>query len=159
MLKRHGQLLIGLINQCFNILTPFIVTIIGLKYIDASSGSIWLIFLSMVVLINLLDFGLSPTIIRNVSYVIRGARTLAKDGVENIYFENTIDFSLLARLVQDIKKIYRVLTLIGLLIIVGFGSCYFYYITPSHLQEEVFISWGVFSVGLLMSLYYLYYTP
>ncbi|PDO89449.1 O-unit flippase-like protein [Kosakonia sacchari] len=159
MIKQHYQLLIGLVNQGFNILTPFIVTIIGLKYIDAVSGSIWLIFLSMVVLINLLDFGLSPTIIRNVSYVVGGARKLAKNGLDDIEFYDSIDFSLLSRLVLDIKKIYRVLTLIGLVIIGWLGSVYFYSIAPESLKIEALASWGIFAVGLLMNLYYLYYTP
>ncbi|MCL6744973.1 O-unit flippase-like protein [Kosakonia sp. R1.Fl] len=159
MIKQHYQLLIGLVNQGFNILTPFIVTIIGLKYIDAVSGSIWLIFLSMVVLINLLDFGLSPTIIRNVSYVVGGARKLAKNGLDDIEFYDSIDFSLLSRLVLDIRKIYRVLTLIGLVIIGGLGSVYFYSIAPGSLKIEALASWGIFAVGLLMNLYYLYYTP
>lgn len=159
MIKQHYQLLIGLVNQSFNILTPFIVTIIGLKYIDAMSGSVWLIFLSMVVLINLLDFGLSPTIIRNVSYVVGGARKLAKDGLDDIEFYDSIDFNLLSRLVLDIKRIYRVLTLIGIVIIGGFGSVYFYCITPESLKIEALVSWGIFAAGLLMNLYYLYYTP
>lgn len=161
MFRRHSQLIIGLINQGANIFTPFLITIVGLKYISASMGSLWLIFLSMIVLINLLDFGLSPTIIRNVSYVIGGAKSLAKTGVNSIDVgtQYKIDYGLLKRLVIDVRKIYRALTLFGMIIIIGLGTPYFYYIAPATDKLQVIISWCIFSCGLLMSLYYLYYTP
>ncbi|HHQ4088206.1 TPA: O-unit flippase-like protein, partial [Citrobacter freundii] len=64
----------------------------GLKYLDIEQGSIWLIFLSMMVLINLFDFGLSPTTIRNVSYVIGGAQSLAKNGINTASHNKDISY-------------------------------------------------------------------
>ncbi|MBN6046141.1 hypothetical protein JYK13_19360 [Citrobacter sp. ku-bf4] len=159
MIKRESQLIVGLCNQVINILCPFLITIIGLKNTNAEIGSIWLIFLSMVVLVNLFDFGMSPTIIRNVSYVVGGARELAKDGLDDVKFSNGTDYSLLKRLLCDIKKIYRTLTVVAFFIILVGGGLYFYHISPPEEYQEVILSWGAFAFGLLMSLYYLYYTP
>lgn len=159
MIKRESQLIVGLFNQLINILCPFLITVIGLKYTTADIGSIWLIFLSMVVLVNLFDFGMSPTIIRNVSYVVGGARVLSKDGLDNVRFSNGIDYRLLKRLLFDIKKIYKTLTIFALFIILAGGGFYFYHISPTGKCQEVLLSWMFFSIGLLMSLYYLYYTP
>ncbi|MGU5686278.1 hypothetical protein NQU91_07715 [Aeromonas hydrophila] len=159
MIKKESQFIVGLINQAINVLCPFLITVIGLKYTSAEIGSIWLIFLSMTILVNLFDFGLSPTIIRNVSYVINGARVLAKDGLENVEFKAGIDYSLLKRLLIDIKKIYRMLSFIAFIIIFLGGGGYFYYISPMNNLGEVVLSWMIFSTGLLISLYYLYYTP
>ncbi|MFB0777888.1 O-unit flippase-like protein, partial [Aeromonas salmonicida] len=159
MIRKESQLIVGLINQIVNILCPFLITVIGLKYTSAEIGSVWLIFLSMMVLVNLFDFGLSPTIIRNVSYIVSGARGLAKDGLEEVKFKSDIDYSLLKRLLIDIKTIYKILSLIALVVILLGGGGYFYYISPAENQHEIILSWVVFSAGLLMSLYYLYYTP
>lgn len=159
MIKKYGQLLTGLINQFVNILSPFIITVIGLKTTDAEHGSIWVIFLSMMVLINLFDFGLSPTTIRNISYVIGGAKTLQKDGIVAISDDAIISFPLLLRLLKDIKRIYSYITMVAFFIITLGGGIYFWLISPEHLATEIIIAWGWFSLGLLLNLYYLYYTP
>lgn len=159
MIKKYGQLFVGLLNQFFNILSPFIITLIGLKYIDVQQGSIWLIFLSMMVLINLFDFGLSPTTIRNVSYVIGGAQSLIKDGVSKVEHNKNISYPLLSRLLKDVKLLYSYITAIAFLIIVIGGGGYFYYISPSEMQFEILNAWSIYSLGLLLNLYFLYYTP
>lgn len=159
MIKKHSQFILGLFNQGCNILIPFIIIFISLKHLPSDIGGIWIIFLSMVVLINLFDFGLSPTIIRNVSYVIAGAQELSKDGVDGVGFKGSISYELLARLIYDIKKIYRAIALIGIIIIFFGGGGYFYYISPPQFQFEVLFAWYIFSAGLILNLYYLYYTP
>lgn len=144
MIKKYGQLLTGLINQFVNILSPFIITVIGLKTTDAEHGSIWVIFLSMMVLINLFDFGLSPTTIRNISYVIGGAKTLQKDGIVAISDDAIISFPLLLRLLKDIKRIYSYITIVAFFIITLGGGIYFWLISPEHLATEIIIAWVFF---------------
>lgn len=159
MINRHGQFVLGLFNQLCNIFIPFVITFIGLKYLPADVGGIWVIFLSMVVLINLFDFGLSPTIIRNVSYVIAGAQRLVRQGIDGVEFDKKISYELLSRLINDIKKIYRIITLIAFIFICLGGAAYFYYISPESIGSQIVIAWLVFSTGLAINLYYLYYTP
>jgi O-antigen/teichoic acid export membrane protein len=159
LIRKNNQIIIGLINQSFNIIVPFIITFLSLKILTPEQGSIWLMFLSMIILIGLFDFGLSPTIVRNVSYVIAKAKRLPKDKLENIDFGDSISFSLLNRLISDVRLIYRKLTILASLIILGCGSIYFYYIAPKDITTQVCLSWLLFGCGLLVSLYYLYYTP
>jgi O-antigen/teichoic acid export membrane protein len=159
MIKKHGQFILGLLNQLCNIFIPFVITFIGLKYLPVDVGGIWVIFLSMVVLINLFDFGLSPTIIRNVSYVVAGAQKLVRQGINGVQFDKNISYELLSRLIYDIKKIYRIITLIAFVLICLGGGAYFYYIAPRNIEHQVVIAWFVFSTGLVINLYYLYYTP
>lgn len=156
---KNIQLMVGLINQSCNIIVPFVVTFTSLKILPQEQGSIWLMFLSMVILVSLFDFGLSPTIIRNVSYVIAGAQHLSKNNLEEIKFSDTVSYPLLGRLISDIKLIYRKLTFLAILVITIFGGCYFFIVTPQDILFEAMISWVIFSAGLLLSLYYLYYTP
>ncbi|AYN29774.1 hypothetical protein D8682_24055 [Buttiauxella sp. 3AFRM03] len=159
MLKKYSQLLIGLFNQFFNMVTPFIITIIGLKYISVDKGSIWIIFLSMMVLISLFDFGLSPTTIRNISYVIGGAKKLTKDGISNFEHDSKISYPLLSRLLKDVKNIYAYITFFAFFIIAIGGGGYFFLISPSGMKCEILVAWLIYSTGLLLNLYYLYYTP
>ncbi|HHJ4522446.1 TPA: O-unit flippase-like protein [Citrobacter freundii] len=156
---KNIQLMVGLINQSCNIIVPFIITFASLKILPQEQGSIWLMFLSMVILVNLFDFGLSPTILRNVSYVTAGAQHLSKDALDEIKFSDTISFSLLGRLIVDIKIIYKKLTFLAVLVITICGGCYFFFVTPKDILSETMVSWLIFSTGLLLSLYYLYYTP
>lgn len=159
MIRKYHQLIIGLVNQFFNILSPFIITLIGLKYLNIEQGSIWLIFLSMMVLINLFDFGLSPTTIRNVSYVIGGAQSLVKNGLDEAIYNNKISYPLFVRLLKDVKKLYSGITFSAFLLIVIGGGGYFYLVAPETLKTEVILSWSIYSAGLLLNLYFLYYTP
>lgn len=159
MINKHSQFILGLFNQLCNIFIPFIITFIGLKYLPVNISGIWIIFLSMVALINLFDFGLSPTIIRNVSYVIAGAQKLVRQGIDGVQFDNNISYELLSRLISDIKKIYRIISLVAFLIICLGGAAYFFYISPENIVSEIIIAWLVFSTGLVINLYYLYYTP
>ncbi len=159
MIRKYGQLITGLVNQVVNILSPFLITVIGLKNTDTDHGSIWIIFLSMMVLINLFDFGLSPTTIRNISYVIGGAKSLQKDGIISLTNDTNISYTLLLRLLKDIKRIYSYITIAAFFIITICGGIYFWYIAPTRIVSEVIMAWGIFSIGLLLNLYYLYYTP
>jgi len=159
MLKKYNQLIIGLANQCFNILSPFLVIVISLKYVDTDQGSLWLIFLSMMVLINIFDFGLSPTIIRNVSYVVSGAQKLVRHGMPKIEYDDDVPYPLLVRLLQDIKKIYSIITVVAFFFIVILGGVYFFYISPLGIRDNILISWVIYSSALLMNLYFIYYTP
>ncbi|BBW27629.1 hypothetical protein POE73_004089 [Enterobacter bugandensis] len=156
---KNIQLMVGLINQSCNIIVPFVVTFASLKILPQEQGSIWLMFLSMVILVSLFDFGLSPTIIRNVSYVIAGAQHLSKNNLDKIEFSDAVSYSLLGRLISDIKVIYKKLTFLAILVITIFGGCYFLIVTPKDILLETITSWMIFSTGLLLSLYYLYYTP
>ncbi|WP_120806412.1 O-unit flippase-like protein [Yersinia sp. IP36721] len=149
----------GIVNQCCNIFIPFLVIFLSYKYINVEIASVWVIFLSMISLVLLFDFGLSPAIVRNVSYVISGAKNLVKTGVEGIIIGDKISYSLLSRLILDIKKIYACISIIALFVVGVGGGGYFYYISPADSKQIILLSWAVFSGGLIVSFIYLYYTP
>ncbi|QLY60534.1 hypothetical protein HV211_08585 [Citrobacter freundii] len=156
---KNIQLIVGLINQSCNIIVPFVITFVSLKILPQEQGSLWLMFLSMVILVSLFDFGLSPTIIRNISYVIAGAQRLSKNDLGNINFGDSISFALLGRLISDIKSLYKKLTLLAVFFIAFCGGGYFFFVAPNDIFYETMVAWFIFSTGLLLSLYYLYYTP
>lgn len=155
----NSKLTWGVLNQCSNIIIPFLIILFSFKFLKPEFASIWVIFLSMTSIIFLFDFGLSPSIIRNVSYVMSGAQNLVKTGLDGMKFDNEISYSLLSRLLLDVKKIYLFLSFLALLIISLGGGVYFYLISPDEMIAVVLYSWFFFSSGLIISVFYLYYTP
>ncbi|EKN4704102.1 hypothetical protein ABF220_001785 [Yersinia ruckeri] len=158
-MKFTSQLRWGIVSQCCNIFIPFLIIFYSYKYIEIELASIWVIFLSMVSLVLLFDFGLSPAIVRNVSYVISGAKNLVKTGVKGILVGDDISYPLLSRLILDIKKIYIYISMMVLVIVGVGGGGYFYFISPDDLKRVVLFSWAIFSIGLIVNFIYLYYTP
>lgn len=112
-MKISSQMVWGLLNQGCNIFIPFVIMFMSYKYLPLEMASVWVIFLSMISLITLFDFGLSPAIVRNVSYVISGAQNLVKRGIDDIIIKDVISYPLLSRLLFDIKRIYLYLSLIA----------------------------------------------
>lgn len=153
------KLIFGMISQCCNILSPFCVIFICSKYLSADLSSIWILFLSTTALLFLFDFGLSPNIIRNVSYLVAGAKNLSSQGIKNISLGNNINHSLLNRMVYDFKNIYFLLSVLGLFIIGLGGYFYFKLITPASLHLEVFGGWIVFVSALILNIKYFYFIP
>lgn len=158
-MKISSTLFWGILNQGCNIFIPFIITLISFKYFPPEISSIWVIFLSMTSLVVLFDFGLSPAIVRNVSYVIAGAQNLIKTGVEGLSIDKKISYPLLSRLISDVKKIYFYLSISAFFIIGVGGGYYFYYISLSEIKSSILCAWTIFSFGLILNLFYLYYTP
>nr|AKA20978.1 Wzx [Yersinia pseudotuberculosis] len=158
-MKISSKMVWGLLNQGCNIFIPFVIMFLSYKYLPLEMASVWIIFLSMISLITLFDFGLSPAIVRNVSYVISGAQNLVKRGIDDIVIKDVISYPLLSRLLFDIKRIYLYLSLIAFFIIVIGGVWYFYYISPLDMKTEVAYSWLLFSSALIINLIYLYYIP
>ncbi|HDL8488477.1 TPA: hypothetical protein PXR60_004219, partial [Yersinia enterocolitica] len=76
-----------------------------------------------------------------------------------ILISDVISYSLLSRLLFDIKKIYLYLSLLAFLVVVLGGCGYFYYITPLDIRRDVVYSWFFFSSALVINLVYLYYIP
>ncbi|HHB1471758.1 TPA: O-unit flippase-like protein [Yersinia enterocolitica] len=158
-MKFNSQMIWGMLNQGCNIAIPFLILFISYKYLPIEIASIWVIFLSMTSLVILFDFGLSPSIVRNISYVISGAQNLVKIGIDNIIVKDVISYPLLARLLFDIRKMYLYLSILAFIIIAIAGGGYFYFISPLDIRLSILYSWGVFSGALIINLFYLYYTP
>ncbi len=57
-------------------LLPFI-----LSYMSESELAMWYIFQSFMFIGSVLDFGFQPVFIRNISYLISGAKDILKEGV------------------------------------------------------------------------------
>jgi O-antigen/teichoic acid export membrane protein len=137
----------------------FLLPII-LNRLPSDELAIWYVFLSITALVNLLDFGLRPTIMRNVSYIFSGARSLKKQGIVIQNEVMPIDYSLLKTLIKAIKKIYIMISFLIAVIMYSFGSVYIKSIT-NHLlnQDQIIIAWYIYILSIVFNFYFYYYTP
>lgn len=133
----------------------FLLPII-LNRLPSEELAIWYVFLSITALVNLLDFGLQPTIMRNVSYIFSGAKSLKKQGVVIQNEVLTIDYSLLKNLIKSIKKIYMIIAFLIAVIMFSVGSIYIKSITNALInQEQILISWYIYIVNIIEFLFLL----
>ena len=93
----------------------FLLPII-LNKLSPEELAIWYVFLAITALVTLLDFGLLPTIMRNISYIFSGARELSKEGVVIQKAEMDIDYGLLKSMIKTTKRLYMIIAFIVALI-------------------------------------------
>lgn len=137
------------------ILMPFI-----LNKMSAEMVGIWNVFMSITMLVALLDFGFQPTFARTISYIFSGAKTLRKEGVEIVDTSHQeVDYGLLSGTIHSMRTFYRWVALITLVLLLTIGTGYMYYILQSFTGEkiEVWIAWVILIIINCYNLYTMYY--
>lgn len=132
-----------------------------LKKLSADEMGIFYIFISFSSLINLLDFGLSPTFARNISYIFSGVKNLESEGIS---FKNSteIDYYLLKLTINAVKKIYTYISLIIMILCNTFGLLYINNLLKQNTsinRNLVLLAWIIYVSSLAFNFYYYYYTP
>ena len=120
---------------------------IGLNYLMQTIYSI----------VMLIDFGFRPQFGRNFTYVLSGAQSLKKEGIEqNVSGE--VNYHLLAVLLKTARKAYSFMSIIGLALMLTAGTVYMYYVTDgfTSVNNSLYI-WLFFSVSVYFNFYFSYY--
>jgi len=131
-----------------------------LNKLSSEELAIWYVFLAITALVTLLDFGLQPTIMRNISYIFSGARELSKEGVVIQKVETDIDYGLLKSMIKTTKRLYMIIAFIVALIMLSAGSTYIRGITESlYNQNEIIVAWYIYILSIALNFYFYYYTP
>lgn len=142
-----------------NIANGLIILPFLLKYLSPQELGLWYTFMSISALVNLLDFGFSPTLTRNVSYAWGGSKELIKVGVgENIVDKNP-NYLLLHNVFKVTKKIYLIISFISLVFLLTVGTFYILSITKELTGKRHLIAWSIFCLGIYFNLFYSYWTP
>lgn len=149
----------GYASQIFQFGTGIIILPMILRKLSTEELGIWYIFLTITAFVNLLDFGFQQTITRNVSYVFSGAKTLLKVGIEEYNTTKEIDYRLLKSLIITVKMIYRIIAIIGFIILITIGSFYLNSLIEGLDKKIIFLAWGIYSLSATFNLYFYYYTP
>lgn len=149
----------GYLAQALNIGAGLILLPVILKYLPAAEVGLWFVFITLVGLAQLLEFGFNPTISRNTSYIYAGAVALQRDGLP-IHDTNksTINLDLLASLLNTARKVYRVVSLLAAALLLIGGSIYISTLVTEETSDKttLILAWVTFATGYIVTLYYGY---
>lgn len=98
------------LNLAINvILLPWI-----LQAVPRSELGIWYTFASISAIVNTVDFGFSPTIIRNLTYAWSGAKVLKTTGVQYIEKDSSPNYELFNKVLIACKYLYLGISIFAL---------------------------------------------
>lgn len=145
-----------ILKVCSNIiLLPLI-----LKKLTTDELGVWYVFISIGALIQLLDLGFTPTIMRNISYAFGGATQLQREGIaEQQVIQGKPNYSLINQLIKISKKIYMYISIVALLLLFTIGTYYIKSITQHLQNSDIIIAWYIYSIGIFLNFYYSYWIP
>ena len=136
------------------ILLPFI-----LRVFSQETVAIWNIFLTIIVLTTLFDFGFNQSFARNVSYVISGVKELKTTGYQPVESNVEIDYSLFKGLINAMKWFYSRMSIVFFAVLTTAGTYYMHTVLQSYTgnHNEVYIAWIILILINSYSLYTYYY--
>jgi O-antigen/teichoic acid export membrane protein len=150
----------GYISQFLQYGSALLVLPLLLRKLSSAELGIWYVFMTISTLVNLLDMGFTPTLARNVSYVLGGAKRLLRDGHEVSVAPNEVDYGLLKAIIGACRNIFLVVSLLAFLILVAPGTLYILHVTQGQVDSHtVLIGWAIFVSATVINLYYKYFTP
>ena len=136
-----------------------VLPLLLIKLTSAELG-VWYVFMTISALVTMLDMGFTPTLARNVSYVLGGARQLLKNGLEVIDVPGTVDYGLLKVVIKTARKIFMLIAIGAGALLATLGSWYILHVAHDQVEQQtVLIAWAIFVVATIINLYYKYYTP
>lgn len=154
------DILWGYLSQFLQYGASLLVLPLLLRKLSSPELGVWYVFMTISAFVTMLDLGFTPTLARNVSYVMGGARQLLKDGYALVDQGSDVDYSLLKAIMKAARRIFLCIAVLALLILLLPGTWYILYVTQGQLdQRMVLTAWGVFLIATVINLYFKYYTP
>lgn len=157
MVKR--TLLWGYASQFLQYGSALIVLPVVLTELTSAELGIWYVYMTIAAFVPMFEMGFTPTLARNISYVMGGARTLLKEGVEQTKAKD-VDYGMLKSLIGMTRIVFLVIAIGTCLILSTLGTWYIEKISSSDVPaREVMVSWVIFVAAITVNTYFKYYTP
>lgn len=154
------DMLWGYLSQFLQYGAALLVLPLLLRKLSSAELGIWYVFMTISALVTMLDMGFTPTLARNVSYVLGGAKRLLKDGFEVLATPSPVDYSLFNAIIHAARRIFMVLAGCALLLLATVGSWYILHVSQGQIEaQKVLVAWAIFVIATVINLYYKYYTP
>lgn len=150
----------GYLSQFLQYGAALLVLPLLLTKLTSAELGVWYVFMTISALVSMLDMGFTPTLARNVSYVMGGAKRLQKNGYEVVERTEDIDYGLLKAMIAASRRIFFLIAAVALVLLTLPGSAYILYIAREQVaQQTVLLAWGVFVFATVLNIFYKYYTP
>jgi hypothetical protein len=140
--------------NAFRLASGVILLPLLLRKLSSSDLGMYYVFVNVVALVPLIDFGFGPTIGRFISYAMGGAESIQAQGVAEPGKSSTPNYPLLWQLLFTTRRLYRYLTLLALVVL----GCWGTYNVELRINEtgSILISrlaWAVTLVAALFDIY------
>ena len=134
----------------------FLLIPLLLVFLSKEQVGLWYVFVAISGFSQLLEFGFTATLSRNILYCISGVRRLTKQGCDYNSVAPGIDWHLLRAVLTTSKVIYAVMGIVALGLSASLGTVYVYGVTYGFAIEGSLLSWLVFVIAIFTNLYFLY---
>ena len=150
------DLLWGFAAQGLSIGLWLVMLPVVLRYLPPPQVALWLVFITVASLAQLLELGFQPTLSRNVSYVYAGAQRLLSSGIQTVV-TGPVSKNLLGQLLAASRLIYRAMAVLATLVLWIGGSAYVTSVMPDGQSKQGALwAWLCFSSGYIINFYYGY---
>lgn len=148
----------GYLAQGLNVGAGVLLLPILLLSLPPADVAIWLVFMTLGGLAQLLEFGFQPTLARNFAYIFSGATSLKSEGLPTVSPQAiSINVDLLKNLILSSQKIYKRVAATSCIVLVVFGTLY---IKSVLIQEQdknaILVGWVLFALGIVFNFYFGY---
>lgn len=151
------EALYGYVDVIVAQIANIIVLPIVLSKVNSEEYALWNVFVSVQAFVLLFETGFAVLIARFTTYAMSGAKSIPKTGKPEIV-DDKINYNLLYAILSVSKTIYLRISVLATTALF-FATGYVYHIAKKLPNiGEVIIAWAVFSVGIVLSLYFTYYT-
>ena len=138
----------------FRLASGLIILPLVLRELSTNDLGMYYVFLRLVALVPLVDFGFGPTIGRFVNYAMGGATSLQAQGVAQAGHSDGPNYPLLWQLLGATRRLYRYLTLAVLVVMGLLGT----YMVGLRVQDTAhpqltWLAWGVTLGAALFDIY------
>ncbi|MFM5140812.1 O-unit flippase-like protein [Aeromonas rivipollensis] len=151
-----NDILWGYLSQFLTIGSNLLLLPFILIYLSAEDIGVWYVFITMVSLVQLLEFGLLPTISRYISYIYAGANEILEGDVVTTEAEK-INHKLLISVIHASKKIYLKLSIISFIVIFFGGTYYLSTLDYRGDTYDMYASWCGYGLSTIILFYFGYY--
>lgn len=153
---KRGDVVWNYVGTLMSMGSNFLLVPLLVYFLSNEQVGLWYVFTALTGFAQLLEFGFTATLSRNILFVLSGARRLSKQGCDYASVEPGVNWHLFRVVLKTSKVIYAVMGLLALGVSGVLGTVYVSAVTSGFEIEWSFESWCVFVVSIFSNLYFLY---
>lgn len=155
---RKSDIIWNYIGTAVSMSSNFILLPLLLVFLTSEQIGLWYVFVAISGFAQLLEFGFTSTLSRNILYCLSGAQSLAKVGLadDKPAGHDGVNWHLFRTVLFTSKLIYSVIGIIAFVLASVFGTIYVSTVTVNFTIKWSLAAWIVFDVSIFTNLYYLY---
>lgn len=144
------------VGTLMSMASNFLLIPLLLLFLSNEEIGLWYVFVAIAGFAQLLEFGFTSTLARNLLFCLSGVRKLSKQGRDISEIAGEVDWHLARVIIRTSKAIYSVMGVIALIVSASLGTVYVDAVTYHFSVAWSFPSWVVFIVSIFTNLYFLY---